>query len=326
MSLTPPSDRPEFDGFAAYFETDIAPYLRARETKRREAVNNFLILAGAVGVLGLSIILFGPFPSGDNLQMGLLVAALGAGGGMWFVNRARDDIAAGLLERICGRLGFSYRLKIDRPAFYERFRTLGLLPRHNREEWEDGVRGAHAGAGFEMCEAHLKIKTSGKNNSTRTVFHGQILVIDYPKRFLGTTVVKRDAGPLNRFHKPGKDFSQVGLASAEFERAFEAWSTDQVEARDLLDPVVLERFQELERLFGGKKLRAAFDGGKLMIAIETGDRLNMGSMFKPLESRERIETILREFDVIFDLIDVLVRRVDAPMTGAFSVDRLRSAQ
>ena len=66
----------------------------------------------------------------------------------------------------------------------------------------------------------------------------------------------------------------------------------QVEARDLLDPIVLERFQELERLFGGKKLRAAFDDGKIMIAIETGDRLNIGTMFAPLHGPARVEAIL----------------------------------
>ena len=96
-----------------------------------------------------------------------------------------------------------------------------------------------------------------------------------------------------------------------------------MEARDLLDPIVLERFLELERLFGGKKLRAAFTGGKLLVAIETGDRLNMGSMFKPLESAERIEKILKEFDVVFDLIDVLLKRVDKRLDGAFSVDQIR---
>ncbi|HOP20618.1 MAG TPA: DUF3137 domain-containing protein, partial [Amphiplicatus sp.] len=185
------------------------------------------------------------------------------------------------------------------------------------------VRGAHGGANFVLCEANLKYKSSGKNSSTRTVFHGQLFVIDYPKPFMGETVLKRDIGVFNALAKPGSHFQKVGLVSSEFEKAFEAWSTDQVEARDLLDPIVLERFLELERLFGGKKLRAAFTGGKLLVAIETGDRLNMGSMFKPLESAERVETILKEFDVVFDLIDVLLKRVDKRLDGAFSVDQIR---
>ena len=173
-----------------------------------------------------------------------------------------------------------------------------------------------------FCEAHLKYKSSGKNSSTRTVFHGQLLVIDYHKKFLGETVVRRDAGIFNRLGKPGKEFQRIGIVSPKFEKIFEAWSTDQVEARELLDPIVLERFEELDRLFDGAKLRAAFTGGILCLAMESGDKLNMGSMFAPLEGPERINRILHEFDLIFDLIDVLFKQVGR-MDGAFSVESVR---
>jgi hypothetical protein len=92
-----------------------------------------------------------------------------------------------------------------------------------------------------------------------------------------------------------------------------------VEARDLLDPLVLERFQELERLFGGKKLRAAFADGQVLIAVETGDRLNMGSRFTPLEDPARVEAILAEFAAIFDLMDALTKPVAGRLGGAFSL-------
>lgn len=322
MTLTTPSGRPEFDGFSAFYETEIAPYLRAREGERRKAVRVFAAIVAATGALSGAIFALGPFGEG-NFQLAFFALMLGAAGAVWLLNRARNDIGHGLLERICGKLGFTYLLKLPRPDYYGRFKSLGLLPTHNREAWEDEVRGAHGGANFVLCEANLKYKSSGKNSSTRTVFHGQLFVIDYPKPFLGETVLKRDIGVFNALAKPGSHFQKVGLVSSEFEKAFEAWSTDQVEARDLLDPIVLERFLELERLFGGKKLRAAFTGGKLLVAIETGDRLNMGSMFKPLESAERVETILKEFDVVFDLIDVLLKRVDKRLDGAFSVDQIR---
>ena len=155
-------------------------------------------------------------------------------------------------------MGFDYRASLSRPDYFEEYRGMKLMPSFNRESWEDEIRGEYRDIKFKLCEAHLKYKSSGKNSSTRTVFHGQLIMIDYPKEFMGKTVIKRDHGMLNRLNKPGKQFQNVGLASPEFEKAFEAWSTDQVEARDLLDPVVLERFQELDRLFNGAKLRAAF--------------------------------------------------------------------
>ncbi len=231
-------------------------------------------------------------------------------------------ITVGLIGKITDQLGFSYRRQMDRPSYFEKFDQLKFFSAFNREHWEDEVRGIHNGQNFTICESHLKYKTSGKNSSTRTVFHGQIMIVDYPREFLGKTVLRRDAGVMNRFGKPGKEFHQVGLVSMEFEKIYEAWSTDQVEARELLDPIVLERFQELERLFQGKVLQAAFSEGKLLIALSTGDRLNIGSMLKPLEGRGRVETILHEFDVIFDLIDVAIKPVASRLHGALSIDQL----
>ncbi|MEQ8179578.1 MAG: DUF3137 domain-containing protein [Amphiplicatus sp.] len=323
MSIVPPSGRPEFEGFPAYFEAEISPYLKEKEAPRQAAVTNYFILVGSIGALAVAVGFFAPFGPA-NLQVAFILGMIGFAGATWLLNRTRTDIAHGLIERVCAKLGFAYRLKFDRPAYYEMFKSVGLLPAHNREAWEDEVEGVYAGAPFTLCEAHLKYKSSGKNSSTRTVFHGQLFLIDYPKRFLGVTVLKRDQGVFNALTKPGRAFSRVGLASPQFEKAYEAWSTDQVEARDLLDPIVLERFQELERLYGGKKLRAAFKDGKLIIAIETGDRLNMGSMFKPLEGGDRVETILKELDAVFDLIDVLLKRAEGRLNTAFSVQHVRS--
>lgn len=325
IRLTLPSRRAEFDGFDVYFARAIEPFLNEKEIARRASVLNVAILGAAVAALTLALAAFGPFGA-QNLQAAFMSGSGGAALCAWLIDSTRADITHGLLELIAAKLDFAYRGKLDRPEYHDRFRSLKLLPNHNREKWEDEVRGVYEGAAFVFCETHLKFRSSGKNSSTRTVFHGQLFMIDYPKRFLGTTVLLRDMGALNALSKPGKEFSRVGLASPQFEKAYEAWSTDQVEARDLLDPIVLERFQELERLFDGKKLRAAFDRGKLLIAIETGDRLNMGTMFKPLHGPERVETILAEFDAIFDLIDVSLKRLDGRIDGAFSVSHVKAAR
>lgn len=319
-----PSQRKEFQGFGAYYESDIEPYLLDKESLRKKAVGQFIaIVVVAVSAAALAIA-FGPFGGEGNFKAGFVIGALGISGALVPLTRARNAIALGLLKRICGRLGFGYRRDLSRPAYYSDFDRLDLLPNFNREHWEDEVRGARDGAGFVICESHLKYKSSGKNSSTRTVFHGQLLVIEYEKKFLGETVIKRDAGLFNAFKKPGKKFQRVGIASAKFEKIYEAWSTDQVEARELLDPVVLERFEELDRLFDGAKLRAGFSQGKLYAALETGDKLNMGTMFKPLEGPTRVETILKQFDIIFDLIDVMVKKVDGRLGGAFSVEDVKA--
>lgn len=324
MSVEPKSGRREFQGFDAFYERDIAPYLKANEDSRQRAVLQAALIVIATAVAAFAGFRFGPFGDG-NIQLAFFVGLAGLAGAGWRLDRTRNDITRGLLQQICQRLSFDYRLEMERPNYCAEFDRLGLLPNYNREGWEDEVSGTRHDADFNICEAHLKYKTSGKNSSTRTVFHGQLLVIDYHKEFLGETVLKRDAGLFNRWMKPGMHFQRIGLVSSKFEKIFEAWSTDQVEARELLDPLVLERFEELDRLFGGAKLRAAFSSGKVLVALETGDKLNMGTMFKPLYGPERVAKILQEFDLIFDLIDVLVKRTTGRLDGAFTVDAIKFA-
>ena len=324
MTLMLPSDRDEFRSFERFYDDEIAPYLAGNEQSRRKAVKKFATTLGGAVFFALIVLFFLPWES-VRMEVSLITVAMGGSLGYAFVSKVRSQITDGLLQRVCAFFSYAYRREMGRPNYCRDFDRLKLLPNFNREHWEDEVRGERHGASFTLCEAHLKYRTSGKNKRTKTVFHGQLLVIDYHKEFLGETVLKRDAGVFNRFMKPGKQFQRVGIASSKFEKIFEAWSTDQVEARDILDPLVLERFEELDRLFGGAKLRAAFSKGKLFLALEVGDKLNMGSMFKPLQGKDRVEKLLKEFDLIFDLIDVLLKRIDTRLDGALSVQALKTA-
>ncbi len=323
LALKTPS-RDAFTGFADHYEAVVAPYLTAHERRRRSA----LLTAGAASLAAVAVAAAvawkGPFWP-NNAQVAALIGGAGLLVARGVLGRARELITHGLLARVAEGLDLEYRRRPGAPQTFGAFRRTRLLPGSDFQSFEDEVAGEHSGARFRLLEAHLERETRDNKGRKRrrTVFHGQLAVIAYPKPFLGVTIVGRDRGLFNRFAKPGAGFSNVGLVSSEFERAFEAWSTDQVEARELLDPVVLERFQALETLFRGKNLRAAFVDGALLIALETGDSLSMGTMFRKLNDPRRVERILEEFDVIFDLVDLLVKRVDRPLDEAIGVRHVR---
>lgn len=323
MTLKLPSKRPVFADFEGAYDRVLLPYLQERESKRQRAVMQYGAIIVITVLVALFLGFFGPFGNGNG-HAAVFAGVAGLGSAPFLLDRARKDISDGLFGRVAGVFGFAYQNSIDAPEYVGVFQDYKILPRYQIGHYEDEIAGIHDGVTFSMCEAHLKQQSSGKNKSLKTVFHGQLFVIDYAKKFRGTTILQRDAGILNRFGKPGKEFQQVGLASPVFEKAFEAWSTDQVEAREILDPVVLERFEELERLFKGGRLSAAFSGGQVMISLHVGDKLNMGSMFTPLARPDRVEKILEEFDLIFDLIDVLTKQANGRMSGAFSVDKMKT--
>ena len=74
----------------------------------------------------------------------------------------------------------------------------------------------------------------------------------------------------------------------------------------------MERLLELETAFKGKNLRGAFVDGSLLIAIEGGNKFEVGTMFAKLDDIGRARTI------VADLAEVM-RVIDAVLTAEQSV-------
>jgi hypothetical protein len=68
----------------------------------------------------------------------------------------------------------------------------------------------------------------------------------------------------------------------------------------------MERLLELETAFKGKNLRGAFAEGDLLIAIEGGDKFEVGSMFSNLNDIARARTIVGDVAEIMRLIDAVL--------------------
>jgi Protein of unknown function (DUF3137) len=185
---------------------------------------------------------------------------------------------------------------------YDILKTAKLLPGHSRRKFEDLIAGERAGTRFALVEANLE--TGGKNSTT--VFQGILVHVEYPKPFLGRTVVAR-----SRWWKRGKhadDLKKVDLISRELEEAFTVYSTDQVEARALLSPDRMERLIALERYFSGGKLRGIFEDGHMTLALEADNQFEAGSIFKPLVDSRRYASALVELGLVCDLIDGFLTR------------------
>lgn len=177
-----------------------------------------------------------------------------------------------------------------------------LLPNHHRRKFEDLIEGERAGARFSLVEA--KLDTTGKHG--KTVFQGLLFHIEYPERFLGRTIIAR-SGWWKRGKRAG-ELKKVDLPSADLDRAFTIYSTDQVEARALLTPDRMERLLELETYFHGGKLRAIFEGGHITLALEAPNQFEAGSIFEPLVNPARFATALAELGQVCDLIDGYMTR------------------
>ena len=80
-------------------------------------------------------------------------------------------------------------------------------------------------------------------------------------------------------------FEEVKLEDPCFDKKFNVYSSDQIEARCLITPSFMERFQNLKTAFKSNKIKCSFYDTKMMIAISTKENLfEIGSLFKNLEN------------------------------------------
>lgn len=296
----------EFKGFSAFYTAEILPALEVQETARLAVVDKIkqtvpLICGATLIAMAIAIYLRAPFLAYAIISGGGVI--IGTATASHMMRDIRSNTKQNIVGGVCRFLGWSFTEKIEEPANFEYFTYLDLITtNYTRASFEDLIAGEAHGAGFQFYEAHLeKREGSGKNRKWVTKFRGQVLALSFDQEFLGKTIVLRDNGMFNR--KQRADMKRVGLVDPVFEKIFEAYGTDQVEARYLLTPTFMQRLVDLEYSVDGKNIRFGFVGGQLLIAIETENRYEPGSMFKPLIETARTQKTLDEIGAIYDVID-----------------------
>lgn len=302
--LAPPGDPLEGASFDQLYAAKIEPELVKREAERKRALGLFAaaLAIGAVLVL-LEAMLFASSPSGGSHNPGptlIIFTMIGAGViGYLPLAAVAKRAKAGVLEALCGPIGIRYQVEAPDPDWFGDYRPLNLLPAYNDKDFEDFFSGRRGAVDFALCGALLH-EGSGKNR--HIVFHGQLFRLMTPRRLGSQTVVLRNSGWLNRFECP-KGLARIGLEDPEFNKAFCVFGSDQVEAREILTPTFMQRLNELEAAYAGQHIRCAFTESELLIALEAPNRFEIGNMFSSLVERSRVETIARNLEQVFKLID-----------------------
>jgi hypothetical protein len=302
----------EFEGFDRIYDQEIRPSLIAREADRIAAAKRAIqtrwiggaIVLGGIG-LGLAVLKM-PFVA---ILAG--IAGFGVvGWGSMGISKIAGEAKSLIVEPIARQLNLAFTAAPGTCESIYRHKEVGVVPGWDRSKYEDLLTGKRGAVDFELFEAHLEERrtTTDSKGRTRTtwvtVFRGQCLRFDFHKTFYGRTLVTRDAGMFNRFGG-GKGMQRAALEDPRFEKIFEVYTTDQVESRYLLTPDLMQKLVDLEDTFKGGKLKTAFDGGEMLITVQGGNLFEPGSMFKPLDSADRVHELLNDFSAVFSIIDAV---------------------
>ncbi len=225
----------------------------------------------------------------------------------------KERMKTDILSHMADARGWHFNADGPPESSVQIYRDLDLLRSYNKLDVEDLFTGELNGVEFELFEALAKMRTKNKNSSSeRTVFSGLFARFNFPKDFSGSTVVLTDSG----FFNWAAGFSQKGervmLEDPVFEKQFQVYSSDQVEARYLLTPTFMQRLLHIRTVFPGAEIQAAFERSSLYLAIDTksSNRDELGffdfkDMSQPISQQNSVQHFEKELQVFEEIVDGL---------------------
>ena len=132
----------------------------------------------------------------------------------------------------------------------------------------DQISGKHNGVPFIMCDLSMQFKRnfSDENEQADSVFYGQFFVARFNKQFSQPVyVISTGKTGDARSYLTSDMGEQVKLEDPEFMKMYRVYAHDQVEARYILTPSLMERLKELAKRTKGTYL-VAFYNNKITVA------------------------------------------------------------
>jgi len=300
----------DFSGFDRVFETKIRPDLASMEAGRQKAAakaKHGHFYGGAIALVGIAASLLVTREPALAIFSGIagFITSAAMGNGLRKIGKHAKTM---MVVPVAREFGLTFSEHPGAQHSIRDFLEARLLSRWDRSSFEDKITGQRNGVEFEFFESHLEQRRTTRDSKGRTqtrwvtVFRGQCMRFQFHKQFHGRTLVARDAGLFNSFGG-GSGMKIAKLEDPTFEKAFSVYTTDQVESRYILTPDFMQRLVDLEKTFHGGRLRCAFVEGEILIAVESGDLFEPGSLFTPLDNPERIRELLDDFASVFHLID-----------------------
>lgn len=307
----------QLKNFREFYESTLRPELEIIDNERRK-VNHRVITAVTVTLASvvLELILI---PSGTMLKGALPMVTAFAGlvtAGVLSKNY-RKEFKSKIISKITGFLdeGLTYNPDgLIPPSEFLKSELFQLSC--DSYSGEDHFRGKIGKTDIEFSEITAKHKNTSTSGSSQkeeyiTIFSGLFIIADFNKHFKTRTIVLPDTAE-KLFGKFGQTLQSISMGRGKlvrledpvFEKEFCVYGDDQVEARYILTPALMERIVAFKRKWG-KQMSLSFIDSKVYLAINMNKNLFETRVFKPVADYSFMEENLRFLILLTDIVEDL---------------------
>ena len=294
-------DYVDFDSLAQ----KLAPTLQVLENKRKELLrkgrSEGLIYAAiflVVGVIALLILklegIFGPIVI-VVISVIIFITCINNKSKI-FSSFYKEEVVDEIIHAFCQNATYSPNNGVSEDLF----RNSGLFTSPDRYHAEDLIEGCLDKTSFICSEVHAEERRarSTKNGVQyywEDIFKGFLFIADFHKEFQGETTVLRDS-----FFKIKMGASRVKMENPDFEKVFDVFSTNQIEARYLITPSMMERMLKLDSNFK-KGITISFRNSTILVAIPDSKNRFEADVWSSLSDM----SILKSDFAVLEIVDEL---------------------
>lgn len=293
--------------FQSFYNTTLRPQLVEIDTQRQAVVDK-IKLYGAIGIGGGLVLLFfnaGMFP----------LIIVGAGLYFFYHHHAkayRETYKQKVILTMITAAGLNYdhNSRIQQSE-YEKSKL--FLKKINRYYGDDYVHGVVGKTTIRFSEVFTQYEQGNDDKKTlETIFRGILFIADFNKTFIGETIVLPDVserafGSFGSFlQNLNYDRPQlVKLEDPEFEKNFVVYSTDQVEARYILSPALMQRILEFKTRTSAR-ISLSFIDSHVYIAIPINKNLfEAPSLFKSFDNYKQLSEYNGYVQMCVNIVELL---------------------
>lgn len=181
----------------------------------------------------------------------------------------------------------------------------------DRYRGDDLVVGNIGKTEVRFSELNALYETKDKEGTKYvSLFKGIFFIADFHKDFVGETIVLPDTAE-KLFGKLGTMLQKmnvsrpdlVKLENPDFEKAFVVYGTDQVEARYILTPALMERIMDFQKKSG--KIYLSFLHSKVYIAISLSKNLFEPPLFRSMLNYKLVEDYFKYMILVVSIVEDL---------------------
>lgn len=181
---------------------------------------------------------------------------------------------------------------------------LNIVPLFDEGEYNDYFKGFHNDVQFEIFNPTF-FRTFRDFNDwkyRKQVFEGVVMKFYLNKKFEGHTIILE-----NSIHNltPNPNLIRTEMEDVDFEKKYDVYTTDEIEARYLMTAGFVDRLQNLKLKFLAKKIRCAFKDNSFYIVFKKKNAFEGGSLYRKLPDFKMCNSMFEQILAIYQLIDTL---------------------